>query len=51
MRIPIMNVNRTAMMITDSVVLMFDGRQFALPSPAVERDITATIFDASAAEL
>lgn len=46
-RIPIMNVKRTAMMITDSVVLMFDGRQFALPSPAVERDITATIFDAS----
>lgn len=46
-RIPIMNVKRTAMMITDSVVLMFDGKQFTLPSPAVERDITATIFDAS----
>lgn len=46
-RIPIMTVKRTAMMITDSVVLMYDGRQFALPSPAVERDIAATIFDAS----
>lgn len=42
-RIPIANAKRTAMMITDSVVLMYDGTQFVLPSPAVERDVTATM--------
>nr|AJZ73127.1 hypothetical protein [Venturia canescens] len=39
--IPVTNLKRTAVLITNTVMLMHDGTQFSLPHASFERDITA----------
>lgn len=39
--IPIQNFKRAAVLISESVILLYDGTQFVLPTPNIERDITA----------
>lgn len=42
-RVPIMNFKRAALLIGESVILLYDGTQFVLPTSNIERDITATM--------
>lgn len=39
--IPIQNFKRAPVLICESVILLYDGTQFVLPTPNIERDITA----------
>lgn len=46
-RIPIMNFKRATLLVSEFIVLLYDGAQFVLPTPNIERDITAVMISSA----